>query len=56
MLEEFQLEPGTEVEVKSGGDSIHIRRVKQGLPDDLVEFAHHFTKKYETALKNLAQR
>ena len=56
MLEELQLEPGTEVEISSEGDGIHIRRVEQSPPDDLVEFAHRFTKKYETALRNLAER
>ncbi len=56
MLEELQLEPGTEVEIASEGDSIHVRRAEQGPPDDLVEFAHRFTKKYEIALRNLAQR
>ncbi|CAN5599506.1 hypothetical protein BH24ACT21_BH24ACT21_09170 [soil metagenome] len=56
MLEELRLEPGTEVEIASEGDSIHVRRVEQGPPDDLVEFAHRFTKKYEMALRNLAER
>ncbi len=54
MLEELQLKPGTEVEVTSEGSS--IRRVQPGPPDNLVEFARRFTRKYETALKNLAQR
>jgi putative addiction module antidote len=56
MLEELRLEPGTEVEVSSEGNSIHIRRVEAGPSDDLIEFAHRFTKKYDEALKNLAQR
>lgn len=56
MLEELRLEPGTEVEVASDGDSIQIRRMEQGPPDDLVEFAYRFTKKYEVALRNLAER
>jgi antitoxin component of MazEF toxin-antitoxin module len=56
MLEELQLGPDAEVEVTSEGGSIHIRRVAAGPPDDLIEFAHRFTKKYETALRNLAQR
>lgn len=56
MLEELQLEPGTEVEISSSGDSISLRRVKQDPPDDLVAFAHRFTKKYEVALGNLADR
>ncbi len=56
MLEELQLKPGTEVEVTSEGSSIRIRRVQSGPPDDLVEFARRFTKKYKTALRNLAQR
>ncbi len=56
MLEELQLEPGAEVEVISEGDSIRVRRAEPGPPDDLIGFAHRFTKKYETALRNLAQR
>jgi antitoxin component of MazEF toxin-antitoxin module len=44
MLEELRLEPGTEVEVSSEGGSIHIRRVEGDPPDDLIEFAHRFTK------------
>lgn len=56
MLEELQLGPGTEVEIKSEGSNIHVRRAGQNPPDDLIEFAHRFTKKYETALRNLAER
>ncbi len=56
MLEEFHLEAGTEVEVISESDGIQVRRAEQGPPDDLVEFAHRFTKKYETALRNLSER
>jgi antitoxin component of MazEF toxin-antitoxin module len=56
MLEELRLGPGAEVEVTSEGSSIRIRHVAEGPPDDLIEFAHRFTKKYETALRNLAQR
>jgi antitoxin component of MazEF toxin-antitoxin module len=56
MLEELRPGPGAEVEVTSEGSSIRIRRVAEGPPDDLSEFARRFTKKYETALRNLAQR
>ncbi len=56
MLEELRLGPDAEVEVTSEGTSIRVRRVEQGPPDELIEFAHRFTKKYVTALKNLAQR
>ncbi|MGI8538812.1 MAG: AbrB/MazE/SpoVT family DNA-binding domain-containing protein [Rubrobacteraceae bacterium] len=56
MLEELRLEPGAEVEMKSVDDSISIRRAEQGPPEELVEFAYRFTKKYEVALKNLSQR
>lgn len=56
MLEELRLEAGSEVEMSSGDGSIHVRRAEPGPPDDLVEFAHRFTKKYETALRNLSQR
>ena len=56
MLEELHLEPGSEVEVISEGGSIRVRSAESRPPDDLMEFAHRFTKKYETALRNLAQR
>ncbi len=56
MLEELRLGPDAEVEVTSEGMSIRVRRVEQSPPDDLIEFSHRFTKKYDTALKNLAQR
>lgn len=56
MLEELRLGPDAEVEVTSEGTSMRIRRVEQGPPDELIEFAHRFTRKYDTALKNLAQR
>ncbi|HEX5850478.1 MAG TPA: hypothetical protein VFY59_14875 [Rubrobacter sp.] len=56
MLEELRLESGTEVVVTSEGGNINVRRAAEGPPDDLLEFAHRFTKKYETALRNLAQR
>ncbi len=56
MLEELRLEPGAEVEVVSEGGSIRVRRAEAGPPEDLVEFAHRFTRKYEEALRNLAQR
>ena len=56
MLEELRLEPGAEVEMKSGDGGISIRRTEQGPPEELVEFAYRFTKKYEVALKNLSQR
>jgi putative addiction module antidote len=56
MLEELRLEPGVEVEVVSEGGTIRVRRAQPGPPEDLVEFAHRFTKKYEEALRNLSQR
>ena len=56
LLEELQLEPGAEVEVSSEPGSIRVRRAESGPPEDLVKFAQRFTKKYEEALRNLAQR
>jgi putative addiction module antidote len=56
MLEELRLEPGSEVEVVSEGGSIRVRSAESRPPGDLMEFADRFTKKYETALRNLAQR
>jgi antitoxin component of MazEF toxin-antitoxin module len=55
MLEDLRLGPDTEVEITSEGKSIRVRRAEQGPPDDLIEFAHRFTRKYDTALRNLAQ-
>ena len=56
VLEEPHLEPGAAGEGVSEGGSIRVRRAEAGPPEDLVEFAHRFTKKYEEALRNLAQR
>ncbi len=56
MLEELRLEPGAEVEVSSEPGSIRVRRAESGPPEDLVGFEQRFTKKYEEALRNLAQR
>lgn len=56
MLAELRLEPGAEVEVSSQRESIRVRRAGSGPPEDLVEFAQRFTKKYEETLRNLAQR
>ncbi|MCA1717742.1 MAG: AbrB/MazE/SpoVT family DNA-binding domain-containing protein [Actinobacteria bacterium] len=56
MLEELGLEPGSEVEVVSEGGSIRVRSAESRPPDDLIEFAHRFTRKYEEALRNLSQR
>jgi hypothetical protein len=55
-LEDLRLGPATDVEITSEGKSIHVRRAEQGPPDDLIEFAHRFTKKYDTALRDLTQR
>ena len=56
MLEVLRLGPDSEVEVSSEGTSIRVRRAEQDPPDDLIEFAHRFTKKYDAALRNLAKR
>jgi antitoxin component of MazEF toxin-antitoxin module len=56
MLEELGLEPGSEVEVVSEGSSIRVRSAESRPPDDLIEFAHRFTRKYEEALRNLSHR
>lgn len=56
MLEELRLKPGEEVAVVSEGGSIRISRAEPRPSDNLIEFAHRFTKKYETALRNLSQR
>ena len=56
ILGDLRLEPGTEVEIATEGKSIRVRRAEESPPDDLIEFAHRFTKKYEVALRNLAQR
>jgi len=56
MLEELRLKPGSEVEVVSEGGSIRVRSAEPRPPDDLMEFAHRFTRRYEEALRNLSQR
>jgi antitoxin component of MazEF toxin-antitoxin module len=56
ILRDLRLGPDTEVEITSEGKSIRVRHAEQGPPDDLIEFAHRFTKKYDTALRTLAQR
>jgi antitoxin component of MazEF toxin-antitoxin module len=56
ILEDLRLGPDSEVEITTEGKSFRVRRAEQGPPDDLIEFAHRFTKKYDTALRNLAQR
>jgi putative addiction module antidote len=56
MLEELGVEPGSEVEVVSEGRSIRVRKAESRPPDDLIDFAHRFTRKYEEALRNLSQR
>lgn len=56
MLEDLGLKPGAEVEVSSEGSEIRIGLIQNDPPDELVEFARRFTKKYETALRDLAQR
>ena len=56
MLEELRLGPDAEVEVLSEGASLRVQPAEQRPPDDLIEFAHRFTKKYDAALRNLAQR
>lgn len=56
MLKELGLEAGKEVVLTSEGGVVRMTPSEPGPPEDLIEFAHRFTKKYETALKNLAQR
>jgi hypothetical protein len=40
----------------SEGGSIHVRRAIEGQPGDPIQLAHRFAKRYETALRDLAQR
>jgi putative addiction module antidote len=56
MLEELGVGPGSEVEVVSDRGSIRVRSAEPRPSDDLIEFAHRFTKKYEEALRNLSRR
>lgn len=56
MLEEMGLKVGEDVLLNSEEETI---RVKPPIPQpspDAVEFAARFTKKYEQAMRNLAQR
>lgn len=56
MLEEMDLKAGQDVLLTSEESAI---RVESSIPQpspDAVEFAARFTKKYEQAMRNLAQR
>lgn len=56
MLAEMSLEVGQDVLLSSEENAIRVEPSVPRPPDDLVEFAQRFTKKYETALRNLSQR
>ncbi len=53
---ELGLGPDSEVEVRSEGRSLRVEPVAERPPGDLVEFAHRFTRRYEEALRELADR
>lgn len=56
MLEEMGLEVGQEVLLSSRSSTVRVEPSASKPAPDAVEFAHRFTKKYEEAMRNLAQR
>jgi antitoxin component of MazEF toxin-antitoxin module len=56
ILRELHWEPGLKVSVDSEGGVIRIEPVAERPPDDVAEFVSRFTKKYDQALRNLAER
>jgi antitoxin component of MazEF toxin-antitoxin module len=56
ILRELRWEPGLRVSVDSEDGAIRIEPVAERPPDDVAEFVSRFTKKYDQALRNLAER
>lgn len=56
MLEELGLGVGQDVMLSSEEGVLRVEPSVPRPPEDLVEFAQRFTRKYETALRNLSQR
>jgi antitoxin component of MazEF toxin-antitoxin module len=56
ILRELRWEPGLRVSVDSEGGFIRIEPAAERPPDDVAEFVSRFTKKYDQALRNLAER
>jgi len=56
MLEEMSLEVGQDVLLSSEGGVIQIEPSAPRPSPDAVEFMARFTKKYDEAMRNLAQR
>ncbi len=56
ILRELRWEPGLRVSVDSEDGAIRIEPVAERPPDDVAEFVARFTKKYDQALRNLAER
>ena len=56
MLEEMGLKAGQDVLLTFEESAIRMKPSVPQLSPDAVEFAARFTKKYEEAMRNLAQR
>jgi antitoxin component of MazEF toxin-antitoxin module len=56
ILRELRWEPGLKVTVDSEDGVVRIEPAAERPPDDVAEFVAHFTKKYDQALRNLAER
>jgi antitoxin component of MazEF toxin-antitoxin module len=56
MLEEMSLEAGQDVLLSSEGGGIRVEPTVPRPSPEAVEFMARFTKKYDEAMRNLAQR
>jgi antitoxin component of MazEF toxin-antitoxin module len=56
ILRELRWEPGLKVTVDSEEGVVRIEPAAERPPDDVAEFVARFTKKYDQALRNLAER
>jgi antitoxin component of MazEF toxin-antitoxin module len=56
MLEDMGLEVGQDVVLTSEGDGMRVEPSAPRPSPDAVEFMARFTKKYDEAMRNLAQR
>lgn len=56
MLEEMSLGAGQDVMLSSEGGAIKVEPTAPRPSPDAVEFMARFTKKYDEAMRNLAQR
>lgn len=56
MARELGLSAGDEVSLRSGEEGMLVKRANPQPRAEVVEFMERFTKKYDEALRNLADR